>query len=425
VNQTSAVLYADATFARANVGLISGTNTFTAIASDSLGRKDTNSAICNLPSPNSYVYDANGNLLNDGFRYFTYDDENQLISVVVTNNGGISTRSDFVYDGKMRRRVRVEYLWGGAYWVTNQVVHYVYDGNLVIQDRDGNNLPAVAYTRGTDLSGTIQAAGGIGGLLARTDHRLSAVGSPDSHTHYHADANGNITALVNANQHLVAQYRYDPFGATLCEAGNLSDDNLYRYSGNELHKPSGSVCFLYRFYRPELQSWLNHDPAGESGGFNLYAFALNDPVNWFDTDGRSTQTVPNSEGHGNCLSYALGCNDDKDGGIRPIGKKYTTPDDFLKDTFQTAGCKPKPDGGQCAPNENEVALISGWTKDSTPQPFYHAELRKHGSQKWSQRAGDNKAIQIDVPPIEKQQFDLQKAKISHWCCPCKNSKHTH
>jgi hypothetical protein len=38
----------------------------------------------------------------------------------------------------------------------------------VIQERDGSNNPLVSYTRGTDLSGSMEGAGGIGGLLARS-----------------------------------------------------------------------------------------------------------------------------------------------------------------------------------------------------------------------------------------------------------------
>jgi hypothetical protein len=48
------------------------------------------------------------------------------------------------------------------------VVNYIYDGMRVIQERDGNNWPQVSYTRGLDLSGTFEGAGGIGGLLARS-----------------------------------------------------------------------------------------------------------------------------------------------------------------------------------------------------------------------------------------------------------------
>ncbi len=76
----------------------------------------------------------------------------------------------FIYDGKMRRRFRFEAVWTSSKWGTNTTVRYVYDGNLVIQERAANRVPQVTFTRDTDLSGSIQAAGGIGGLLARTDH---------------------------------------------------------------------------------------------------------------------------------------------------------------------------------------------------------------------------------------------------------------
>ena len=44
--------------------------------------------------------------------------------------------------------------------------------------------------------------------------------------------------------------------------------------------------YLYRFYDPNLQRWINRDPAWEWGAINLYLFAINQPVNWIDSDGR-------------------------------------------------------------------------------------------------------------------------------------------
>ena len=166
VNGQTAVRYSDTTFAKDGFTPANGTNTFTAIARDSYGRTDTNICISYLPSSISYTYDQNGNLTGDGNRCFAYDDENQLSSVWVTN----TWRSDFLYDGKMRRRIRREYNWKSGIWNLQSEIRYVYDGNLVIQERDANNLPLVTYTRGKDLAGTFEGAGGIGGLLARTDH---------------------------------------------------------------------------------------------------------------------------------------------------------------------------------------------------------------------------------------------------------------
>ena len=171
VNGQSAALYGDSTFAATNFTLVNGTNTFTAIAKDSYGRVDTNVSISYLPSSISFTYDSNGNLTNDGRRSFAYDDENQLVSVIVTNGVGSSTRSDFAYDGKMRRRIRTECLWNGSTW------SYQPDRALRVRRQPGHpgtltptTYPQITYTRGRDLSGSLEGAGGIGGLLARTDN---------------------------------------------------------------------------------------------------------------------------------------------------------------------------------------------------------------------------------------------------------------
>ena len=261
VNGLNAILYGDYTFASANQSLADGNNTFAAIARDSYGRRDTNTINSYLPSTSTFTYDQNGNLTGDGKRCFAYDYENQLTSVWVTN----VWRSDFAYDGKMRRRIRCESTWSGTTWVTDTIVRYVYEGNLVIQERDANNFPLVTYTRGRDLSGSLQGAGGIGGLLARTDNRLFAIGDSSAHAYYHADGNGNITCLINTNQIIVAHYLYDPYGNILSQSGPLADANLYRFSSKEFHAASGLVYYLYRFCEGSLQRWLNRDPLEDVG----------------------------------------------------------------------------------------------------------------------------------------------------------------
>ncbi len=307
VNGSAASRYNDNTFALAGFTVTNGNNTFSAMAQDAYGRKDTNSVIFNLPSSVSFVYDSNGNLTSDGTRGFDYDDENQLIRVTVTN----SWKSEFTYDGKMRRRIRKEFIWQNSTWAQTAEVHYIYDGMLVIQERDSSNLPSVTYTRGQDLSGALQGAGGIGGLLARTD---AANGQSAC---YHADGNGNLTAMVNAQQVIAAKYIYDPFGNTLSKSGPLANANTYRFSSQEYHQNSGLALYLYRVYDPNLQRWLNRDPLGDHQailvlqsapqsmvrflrgrkieqleGPSLFAYVANNPMSFVDPFGREHVQEP-------------------------------------------------------------------------------------------------------------------------------------
>jgi len=319
VNTSNAILYSDYTFARTNMSLVDGSNIFTAIAKDGLGRVDTNIVTAYLPTNVVFQYDANGNLTNDGLRSFVFNDENELTSVSVAG----SFKSEFTYDGKMRRRIRREYAWQDAWRMTNEV-HYVYDGNVVIQERDALNLPTIGYTRGRDLSGSMQGAGGIGGLLAFSDLKSSSISSP-SHYFYHADGNGNVTMLINSGQAAVAKYAYDPFGQILACAGTVASRNPCQFSSAEFHEPSGLVLYHYRVYDTVHQRWLSREPLGDAAslsifvdrpnnrysrgkyaseawnGENLYTFVRNSPTVFIDTDGR---VIPLIIGGGVALTTA-------------------------------------------------------------------------------------------------------------------------
>lgn len=293
INGGAATLYSDRSFARSGLSLTSGTNTFTAIALDADGRSATNVVQAWLPASVSFSYDANGNLLSDGRRAFEYDDENQLIRVTFAN----AWKSEFAYDGLGRRRVRREYVWANASWALAEEIRYLYDGMLVVQERDGYNVPRVTYTRGSDLSGRRAGAGGIGGLLARTDHFSG------TQTYYHADAGGNITLLTDVQQRLAASYVYDPFGGLLQANGELAQANTYRFSSKEFHTPSATYYYGYRFYDPGLQRWLNRDPIEEAGGFNLFRFVNNAPLNYVDPDGLWQFTIYGGVGVGGYVSF--------------------------------------------------------------------------------------------------------------------------
>jgi len=371
VNGANATLYLDATFAAANMPW---TTNYTAIASDGYGQRATNTVTVNLATQTAFQYDGNGNLTNDGLRSFAYDDENQLTQVWVSNQW----LSQFAYDGKMRRRIRQEYTWQSGAWVQTNVVHYVYDGNVVIQERDLNNWPAATYTRGKDLSGSLEGAGGIGGLLSMTLNGATGTLSSNS-MYYHSDGNGNVTALIAPSQTIVAKYLYDAFGNVISKSGQFADVNLYRFSSKEMHPNSGLVYYLYRYYDPNLQRWVNRDPIGEPGfevlrfernkssrlmallgqmgGVNLYEFEKNSPIYgldawgfaiWFPKPGPCTMPFacggPMVPGH--CALVAVDIYKDCKGNCVQKVCRYECVEPHYEDsigktyqTTETPGCK--------------------------------------------------------------------------------------
>jgi RHS repeat-associated protein len=106
-----------------------------------------------------------------------------------------------------------------------------------------------------------------------------------THSYYHADGNGNVTMLISSSQMIAAKYLYDPYGNTLAKCGLLVDLNKYRFSSKEWNENSEMYYYLYRFYDPNLQRWLNRDPIGERGGINLFEYADNTPMNTIDSLG--------------------------------------------------------------------------------------------------------------------------------------------
>jgi RHS repeat-associated protein len=237
-----------------------------------------------------FIYDQNGNPTTysaegTAFLYtMSYDDENRLASFY--QNSGSSNRTELVYDGLGKLRRQLQSFWGGSGWIYDGETRYIYDGKRVIQERDSNNNPTISYTRGSDLSGSMEGAGGIGGLLSRSVYSLASH-VWTNHAFYFADGNGNVTYMIDANQAMVASYRYDPFGMITGQNGSLANANVYRFSSKELVPFGyfGLYYYGYRFYDPNLQRWLNRDPIEESGGANLYGYCFNSPARFTDPMG--------------------------------------------------------------------------------------------------------------------------------------------
>ncbi len=156
---------------------------------------------------------------------------------------------------------------------------YIYDGRAILQERDAKNLPTWTVSRGPT------------GLLALSRHRRSYA----DHAYYYTDAHGNVAALVNDYQNVVARYLYDPYGNQVAISGPWADANPFQFSSQYYHAPSGLHAYACRFYDPGLQRWLTPDPLGEAADSNLYRFVGNDPVNFVDDDGMQARPARQME----------------------------------------------------------------------------------------------------------------------------------
>ena len=123
-----------------------------------------------------------------------------------------------------------------------RVVWVVFNSVSVIDD----HLEFLSFS----FSGTLDGAGGVGGLLA------TEVGGVWYFPLY--DNNGNVTDYVSETGEVVASYAYDAFGRTLSATG-LASVFPFRFSTKYYDAESGLYYYGYRYYSPELGRWLTRE----------------------------------------------------------------------------------------------------------------------------------------------------------------------
>jgi RHS repeat-associated protein len=245
---------------------------------------ETNTTTGNLlisKTPESFWYDADGNMLSDGVWTNTWDAENRM--AVIENTTGVPstgrTKETWTFDGAGRWLRRIVSSWNGGAYLPLYTNRFVWDGNVLAVILSETATIKQFFMRGLDLSGTSQGAGGVGGVIAV---RLETNGFQ----FYANDGNGNITALVNgAGGNNSGYYEYDPFGGIVRLSGSAGKENSLRFSTQLMDEMSGVSKYLYRDLIVSLGRWRNGDPIEENGGNNLFAYVNNAPLDSVDKYG--------------------------------------------------------------------------------------------------------------------------------------------
>jgi len=231
------------------------------------------------PTPEAFTHDADGNLTQDGRWDYTWDGENRLIQVESKSGfpAGSKRKLEFEYDWQGRRIKKVSHsAWNGSSYGTVVTTKFIYDGWNLLAELDSSNNVIRGYVWGTDLSGTMQGAGGVGGLLF--------VKESDGTPHFAAyDGNGNVMGLVKGTDGTrTATYEYDPFGQPLRATGSMALANPMRFSTKFTDSETGLLYYGYRYYNPSSGRWASRDPIEEDGGMNLYAMIGNSAIGAID-----------------------------------------------------------------------------------------------------------------------------------------------
>ena len=261
----------------------------------------------------SPAYDPDGNLtgctLPDGVWRFFWDAENRLAAAerLTFDAAGFRIRVRNVYDHRSRRvakQLQRRYYREDGGMLPDEIrwgfpavsARHIYDGwNIAAEtavDAVAGTTNAAFYTWGPDLSGTLQGAGGVDGLLAETKTTAST-----TNTYYAlGDANGNVTEYLSANGTVVAHFEYSPFGGITVQSGDMADIFTLRFSTKPFDAETGLIMYQLRPYEPGLGRWLSKDPIEEKGGANVYCWAGNNAITFFDILGlKWTQQLVGSD----------------------------------------------------------------------------------------------------------------------------------
>lgn len=229
------------------------------------------------PQAEVLTYDDDGNLVSDGRWQYTWNGENRLI------------KAEELLVPPMREPYVVEYAYdhrGRMIWKTvaspntppvKAIIYLWDDYNIITEAIAQDNATTTTYNIwGLDLDGTLQGAGGVGGLLAVV--KDSATYIPDW------DANGNIIEYSADDGTIVAHREYDPFGGTVVATGDVGAFTHW-FSTKPWCSVTGLSEYQYRKYSPALGRWVSRDPMGENGCLGQYCLNNNNSLTTIDTLG--------------------------------------------------------------------------------------------------------------------------------------------
>ena len=213
------------------------------------------------------TYDANGNPLTYRGYTMTWEKGRQLASM---SKGGITTT--FKYDASGMRTEKTQ---------GNYKIEYTYVGEKLVSMKAGDNVMNFAY---------------------------GADGSPYSFTYngttyfYLLNLQGDVIGIYDASGSVITRYTYDAWGKLITlhtSNGTIALSNPLRYRGYVYDRDTELYYLQSRYYDPDTGRFINADSLLVAGdylqGTNMFAYCLNNPVNYTDPSGKAISNLTSSE----------------------------------------------------------------------------------------------------------------------------------
>jgi RHS repeat-associated protein len=260
----------------------------------------------------NYFYDNNGNLnskqeIGTGFgtdgiagevtNYF-YSSQNQLTGYKVyptgATTGSPSKEVSYSYDALGRRiQKQVTDYTAESDPTKTFTRRYVYDGQQILLEYDGNNDLLARYTysnlNADDVLAVDVSSSGVNAKLAQNSGTYL----------YLKDQLGSVVDIADTNGNKIQHYIYSAFGQLLGIQNAAASDvtsnpplsTSFTFTGREHDSESGFYFYRARYYDPNTGRFLQKDPSpgklsNASSVVNSYIYALNNPGNRVDPTGK-------------------------------------------------------------------------------------------------------------------------------------------
>jgi RHS repeat-associated protein len=224
--------------------------------------------LVDVRSGNAYAqfeYDLAGNMLEretpNGTTSLDWDGHDRIR--VARNAKG---REVYFYDHTGQRILAVSTTEGVRFWFGESETHY--------------------QPNGTQTRRYLHLSDG-GSALARVENRTKI-------ELQYADALQNLMLSLDRGGNVVASFLYGPFGEVVTAKGD--SDHRRQFNGKENDALTSLRYYGFRYYDPLALRWNSADPlyrvapdlgVDEPQRLNLYTFSLNNPVRYYDPDGRA------------------------------------------------------------------------------------------------------------------------------------------
>lgn len=260
----------------------------------------------------AYIPDPNGNRLSKTdesglVTSYDYDELNQLTQALYPNGRTV----EYSYDAAGNRtdvtdsQVQTpdtqtkDYI----YDYENRLIQYQDDNQTITYNYDGDgNLIERTVTEGTNTDTYeyfYDYSAGLPRLLVETKNetetynyiyagRLLARKGPEGKVYYHQDGLGSTLAITDWTGQVLNKYTYDAYGEVTSSQESVYNSILFT---GEMQDQSGLIYLRARYYDPTSGRFTVEDTLfGDLENpltQNLYAYCLNNPVNYVDPSGHT------------------------------------------------------------------------------------------------------------------------------------------